>query len=80
MSTSITLDYPILVAGVKLGVLNMRRMCVRDLIAYDASKDPSLAKEALLIANLCEIPPESLHAMDASDYKKCQAVVQGFLG
>jgi len=79
-TTQIKLDFPITVAGAAVGVVSMRRMSVRDLIAYDSSKEASLAKEAVLIANLCDLLPESIYAMDAADYKKCQTVVQGFLG
>lgn len=76
MSGPIVLKYP-LENGLK--ELNLRRPKVRDMLASDKTKGSDAEKEIALFANLCEVSPEEIGALDMADYKQLQEEYQGFL-
>lgn len=73
---TITLKYP-LDSG--LATLTLRRPKVRDMIASDKAKGTDADKEIALFANLAEISPEEIAALDMADYKQLQEAYKAFL-
>ena len=59
-------------------VVVIREPKVRDMVALDDLLGDSV-REVNLIANLGELDVEYVMNLDLKDYKKLQAVVQGFL-
>jgi hypothetical protein len=76
---TIELQYPILVDGIELKTLRLRRPKVCDLRVMEREKT-DMTKTVVLIANLAELAPEQLEEMDASDFARVNEVVTGFLG
>ena len=76
-SVSIELEYPITVAGASVGVLSMRRPKVGDILAANRIKD-DVEKEVSIFANLCQVAPADIHALDYKDYRKLQETFLGF--
>lgn len=72
----IDLQYP-LENGAR--ALNMRRPKVRDMLAADKAKGNDAEKEIAMFANLCEVAPTDIEALDMADYKALQQAYQGFL-
>jgi hypothetical protein len=72
----ITLKYP-LDSG--LATLTLRRPKVRDMIASDKAKGTDADKEIALFANLAEISPDEIAALDMADYKQLQEAYKAFL-
>jgi hypothetical protein len=73
---TITLKYP-LDSG--LATLTLRRPKVRDMIASDKAKGTDADKEIALFANLAEISPDEIAALDMADYKQLQEAYKAFL-
>lgn len=59
--------------------LNMRRPKVRDMLAADKAKGSDAEKEIAMFANLCEVAPGDIEALDMADYKELQTAYSGFL-
>jgi len=59
--------------------LNMRRPKVRDMLAADKAKGSDAEKEIAMFANLCEVAPSDIEALDMADYQALQKAYQGFL-
>ncbi len=78
-TTTITLKFPVTVAGNEYKTLDMRRCKVRDR-RLAGKKATAEEQELALIANLCEVPPEVLDELDSVDYKQLQDVLSGFFG
>lgn len=77
---TITLNHPITVHGATVTELRMRRPKVKDMrIARKGSEDAA-EQEVRLFANLCEVSPDDIDALDLSDYGKLQEVFRGFTG
>jgi hypothetical protein len=76
MSQFITLKFP-LENGTK--GLTLRRPKVRDMLASEKAKGSDGEKEVVLFANLCEVTPEEIGALDMIDYKQLQEAYQNFL-
>jgi len=76
---SITLKYPIEVAGEKITSLNLRRPKVRDMLAADKSADSEAEKEVAMFANLCEVSRDAILELDGVDYGQLQKAYSGFL-
>ena len=76
---TIKLRYPLKVDGATLEELVMRRPLVRDLRAAQRAGDGSSGTEVALFANLCEVAPDALDAMDLGDYRELQEAYEGFL-
>jgi len=77
--TTITLREPIEINGAKIGVLTLRRPKVRDLEAIDKIAGET-AKTVALIANLSELPPETVRELDAADFAAASKAVADMLG
>ena len=77
--TTITLREPIEINGAKIGVLTLRRPKVRDLEAIDKIAGET-AKTVALIANLSELPPETVRELDAADFAAASKAVAEMLG
>jgi len=75
---TITLKYPIDVAGEQITSLNLRRVTVGDLEITNREKD-ELSKSICLISLIGEIAPEHVRMIDASDFNQASAVVESFL-
>jgi hypothetical protein len=75
-SVDITLKYPLKSAA----VLTMRRVKVRDSLAARKMKGDEADQEIFLFANLCEVSPKQIEALDMADYKQLQDTYSGFLG
>ena len=73
------LTYPIMIDGVEVEKLQLRRPKVRDMLSVDKTAQSDAEKEIALFANLCEVPPASLHELDMSDYARLQQDYQSFL-
>lgn len=76
MSDPIVLKFP-LENGLK--ELNLRRPKVRDMLASDKTKGSDAEKEIALFANLCEVTPDEIGALDMADYQALQQAYQVFL-
>jgi len=74
-SVEITLKYPLKSAA----VLTMRRVKVRDSLAARKMKGDEAEQEIFLFANLCEVSPKQIEALDMADYKQLQDTYSGFL-
>jgi len=77
--TTLTLREPIEINGAKIGVLTLRRPKVRDLEAIDKIAGET-AKTVALIANLSELPPETIRELDAADFAAASKAVAEMLG
>lgn len=78
-TTTINLQHSLIVDGVDVNVLALRRPKVRDMLSVEKSAASDAEKEIHLFANLCQVPPESLHDLDLSDYALLQRAYQDFL-
>jgi len=76
---TLTLREPILINGAKISVLKLRRPKVRDLEAIDKITGET-AKTVALIANLSELPPETIRELDAADFAAASKAVAEMLG
>lgn len=77
-TTPIDLDYPITVDGVEVSSLSMRRPTVADQIAFEDGKGSEARRTVALMANLCDVPPASIHELDTADFEKLAEVLKGF--
>ncbi|MFW5455012.1 phage tail assembly protein [Thioalkalivibrio sulfidiphilus] len=77
--TEITLEFPVERDGKRLETLSMRRPTVGDELAAGKHKSDPAEREVSLFANLCEVAPQTIHALDMVDYGQLQEVYQGFL-
>lgn len=79
-TAKIELEFPITISGVEVKHLVMRRPKVRDEVAYTKKKGDEADKTLSLMANLCEVTPDDLLELDASDFKKLEEQFQDFKG
>lgn len=77
--TTVTLREPIEINGAKIGVLTLRRPKVRDLEAIDKIAGET-AKTVALMANLSELPPQTIRELDAADFAAASKAVAEMLG
>lgn len=75
---TIKLDYPINVDGVEVGELRLRRVSVLDLEVMGREKS-DLLKSIRLLAQVADLPMDTIREMDAADFNKVSEVVSGFL-
>lgn len=75
-ATPIELKYP---EHGGMTALVMRRPKVRDMLASEKAKGGDADKEITLFANLCEVAPSAIEALDMADYQQLQQAYQGFL-
>jgi hypothetical protein len=76
-SNTIELEFPIKIAGASVQVLTMRRSTVGDVLTANRIKD-EVEREIVLFANLCQVTPEDIRAIDLKDYQKLQEVFRSF--
>ena len=75
----IKLDNPIKVDGVEVSEISLRQPKVRDLLISGKKNVSEEEKEINLIANLAEIPVDSVEDLDLRDYLKIQDWLKDFL-
>lgn len=75
----IELTHAIEIDGTKVGVIQLRRPKVRDMLSVEKSVDNDAEKEIQLFANLSELSPDNLLELDMADYAKLQKAYQDFL-
>lgn len=75
----IKLSEPIKVDGVLVHELSIRRPKVRDLLVASKRDATESEREVNLIANLAEMPLETIQDLDMRDYLKIQDVLKDFL-
>lgn len=75
----IELTHSIEIDGAKVGVIQLRRPKVRDMLSVEKSVDNDAEKEIQLFANLSELSPDNLLELDMTDYAKLQKAYQDFL-
>lgn len=75
----IELTHSIEIDGAKVGVIQLRRPKVRDMLSVEKSVDNDAEKEIQLFANLSELSPDNLLELDMADYAKLQKAYQDFL-
>ena len=73
------LQYPLLVDGMTIDSLTMRRPLVRDRLIAEKANGSEVEKEIRLIANLCDMAPQHIELLDLADYTKLQECLAGFL-
>ena len=77
--TKIELAHPVEADGRTIKVLTMRRPKVRDdRDARRAGGSDDAEREIVLLANLCDVAPETVHDLDLADYRRLQDAYVGF--
>ena len=76
---TIKLAYPVLIDGDTVSALQLRRPVVRDMLAADKAAGAEAEKEVRMFANLCEVTPGVIEALDLTDYMTLQEAYRGFL-
>ena len=76
---TIQLQYPVTVDGAVLEQITMRRPLVRDRLIAEKTPGSDVEKEIRLLANLCELAPDTIEKLDMADYVKLQECLAGFL-
>ena len=77
--TTITLTEKITVDNKDIHEIKLRRPKVRDRLAVERMGQSDAEKEVALIANLADLPKETIEELDLADYNKIQEVLQDFL-
>lgn len=75
----IKLENPIKIDGVLVHEISLRRPKVRDLLVASKKDVNESEREVNLIANLAEVPAETIQDLDMRDYLKIQEVLKDFL-
>lgn len=76
---TIKLAHPIEADSGKVDALQLRRPVVRDMLAADKAAGSEAEKEVRMFANLCEVTPGVIEALDLTDYMTLQETYRGFL-
>lgn len=78
---TIELSFPVKVDGIETSVLQMRRPKVKDQLVFEkrAQGMSDAEREIRLFANLCEVAPEDIEALDLMDYAKLGKQYEDFL-
>ena len=77
-TTAFELDYSVEVDGVDVDTLHMRRPTVRDQLSFEEDKGTEGRRVVKLIANLCDVPPKSIEALDGADFERLSEVLKTF--
>jgi hypothetical protein len=77
-SKTISLTFPIIIDGVEVKSLNLRRPKVKDQLAAQ-SGGSEMEREVNLFANLTEQTPETIKDLDLKDYQSLQEGFASFL-
>lgn len=78
LTTSVTLEFGAEIDGAQVGVLQMRRPRVRDLLTADKGSTGAIEREIKLFANLCEVAPSVIEDLYKSDYGRLQDAYADF--
>ena len=78
METS-KLTHPVEADGGTVSALQLRRPVVRDMLVADKAAGSEAEKEVRMFANLCEVAPGVIEALDLADYTTLQETYKGFL-
>lgn len=78
---TIELNFPVKVDGIESSVLQMRRPKVKDQLFFEkrGAGMSDAEREIRLFANLCDIAPNDIEALDMMDYAKLSKQYQDFL-
>lgn len=76
----ITLDFPIMVDGVEVKALRMRRPKARDELKFMESKGSEGRRSLEMFADLCEMPLNTILDIDAADLAKMAEQLGKFKG
>ena len=76
---TIKLTHPVEADGGTVSALQLRRPRVRDMLAADKAAGSEAEKEVRMFANLCEVAPGVIEALDLADYTTLQETYKGFL-
>lgn len=76
---TIKLTHPVEADGGTVSALQLRRPVVRDMLAADKAAGSEAEKEVRMFANLCEVAPGVIEALDLADYTTLQETYKGFL-
>ena len=68
----VQLAHPVNSDGLTTDTLHMRRPVVADMLLSEKLKGSDAQKEVTLFANLCEVAPSVIEALDMTDYIKCK--------
>ena len=68
----VKLTHPIEADGGTVSALQLRRPVVRDMLAADKAVGTEAEKEVRMFANLCEVTPGVIKALDLTDYMTLQ--------
>lgn len=80
MSQTITLSFPVSVAGRSIAEVTLRRPKAGDLRAMDKKANASEFEKSLwMIGALAELSPAEVDALDAADFKALADAVAGFM-
>jgi len=74
----ITLNFPVEVAGRLIDQVSLSRPTVKHLMSFDKAEG-DMAKMVSLVADLADLMPAEINAIDASDFMRLSTVVEGFL-
>jgi hypothetical protein len=82
-STTITvnLDYPITVAGAEVSFLTVRRPKGRDIFRFQDAEAKGISegqRTKQMLCDLCEVGPDVLDELDASDLNRLGEIVGSF--
>jgi hypothetical protein len=75
---TIELTYSVEIDGVSVDSLTMRRPTVRDQMVIDKAKGTDTEKAVKFFANLCEVSPSTIEALDTVDFTKLSEVLADF--
>ena len=76
---TIKLTHPVEADGGTVSALQLRWPVVRDMLAADKAAGSEAEKEVRMFANLCEVAPGVIEALDLADYTTLQETYKGFL-
>lgn len=77
-SEVIELQFPVTIDGTAVKTLTMRRPTVRDQLSFEEGKGSEARKVVNMLANLCEVTPDTIMDLDQSDFSALAEVLQGF--
>ena len=77
-SETIKLQFPVVIDGANVTTLVMRRPTVRDQLSFEEGKGSEARKVVNMLANLCEVTPDTIMDLDQSDFTRLGEVLSGF--
>ncbi len=73
-------DRPLKIDGTEVKSLQMREPTVDDQLIADKGSSSAAEGEIALIANLCEVAPETVRGITMRQYRRLQTALSGFIG